>query len=853
MKDIFLQRYFLVFVFCFFVINLSQANEVKDTSMISEIYQKAKKAFFESDIEKSIRMCEKGLTYAVCNDHLAGDFYKLMSYSYASIGKGENEVKYCQLAIEAFDKESQLEDKVRAYNMLAAIYLKNGDFKLQMETLDEALAYSLQLNKLELIFDIKNNRGINFYYRGEYDKAIKYFVESAQELEAYEHLGSQKLDNFSSLGIIYSAMDNYEKAVEFYNKAIGIGKQLKLDAQLPTLYYNISLVYTSKKKYSEAEKSLQDGLRIAEKIGDKSEVAYSNLALADVYLSSKKNLSKAKQNALLSLKYFEENNYRIDVGQTCGLLGRMYLEDNEFDQAFDYFKRAETIFAQSENKALRLEVFAQLSQAYKRVGDYENAFLYKVKETSIEKDIYSNEKDQAVIALQTQYETEFNSKEQSLKIETLEKESMLKKRQFILLMSIGVLLLFISILLLKNAKDKSKKNKALLFAKETAENAAKLNSEFLATMSHEIRTPLNGVVGMVNILDGQNPREDQIEHLKVLKFSADGLLNLVNDILDFAKLDSGKIHLEQNEFDLEDFSTKGFSAYKNGTKESSNVEMHLNLELDQIQNKIIGDQYRYNQIMTNLVNNAMKFTEEGRVDINLSVQDISKTNVRILFEVIDTGIGISKHKQKTIFEKYTQANSNTTRLYGGTGLGLNITKELVELHGSQLKLESELGKGSRFYFEIDFPLGSPINKKVSASPVASEVRDLSGMKILLAEDNKINQIVAKQILDKWNVDLVIAENGAIAVEYVETTKFDCILMDIQMPIMDGFEAARRIRTLPNGNIPIYSMTASTLSNDLQKEHALLMDDHIGKPFNPDQLYYLLDYNVVFRMSSSGGA
>ena len=818
------------------------ANQDINPSTILAKYQLAKRNQQNKENVESIELAEEGLQLAICADYLLGEFYQLLSLNYSDLGEGDLAIKNINLAIQSFKNKNQPKAQFKSLNILVRLHLNNGSLLEERKVLDEALTVAQQLNEPAKIFDTQNALGLNYYYQRDYEKAIQYFINNSKKLDKHERLGQQQLNNFRSIGIMHSVMENNDKAIAFYNKAIAVGQKHKLQSQLPTTYYNIGLIYISDGNFGEAEINLEKGLKIAMELGDRNEVAYTKLALADLFAEMGR-FKKAKLYAHSSLIYFKQKNYLIDEGQTHGLLGKIYLDNNEEEKAFEYLKKAETIFVKADNKALRLQIFDQLAHAYAKVENFESAFEYQEKQIKLEKILSSNEKEQAVIALQTRYESELQSKEQELKIETLQEEKQNKSQHFLYACLIGFLLLLLSGVLWSNSREKNKRNTELLIAKIAADKAARAKSEFLATMSHEIRTPLNGVVGMVNVLHKDNPRPEQKDNLDILRFSADNLLNLVNDILDFAKFESGHIQLERNPFDIKAYSLQAFLAYESGTSEAK-VQIHLDMNLDKLDRKVVGDVYRYNQVMNNLANNAMKFTEKGRVDVKINILEKTQTDVKIRFEVCDTGIGISKEKQKTIFEKYTQANSNTTRLYGGTGLGLNISKEIVELHGSELKLESELGKGSRFYFDIVYPLEELIPKAASRmEPEAPKIKDLNKMKILLAEDNKVNQLVAKRILEKWNVDLTIAEDGLVALAAYKENKFDLVLMDIQMPNMDGIECAKCIRELPNGNVPIYSMTASTLSVELKKEYARLMDGHVGKPFSPEGLYQQLSLHA----------
>ena len=370
-----------------------------------------------------------------------------------------------------------------------------------------------------------------------------------------------------------------------------------------------------------------------------------------------------------------------------------------------------------------------------------------------------------------------------------------------------------------------------------AKQAAEAKSAFLSNMSHEIRTPLNAVLGMTHLLLEGNPREDQINKLKTLKFSGDNLLALVNDILDYNKIESGMITFEKIPFNLYEIThtlKQGFQ-FK---AEEKGIRLKVQMDSD-VPKVIIGDPTRLTQILNNLMSNALKFTEEGKVTLAVEVLEEEENEIVLLFEIIDTGIGISQSQIDKIFERFTQANESTTRKFGGTGLGLSIVKRLIELQGSQIKIESEEGKGSCFSFRLRFGVvkedfTSGVSKK---QVLETNYYDLQGLRVLLVEDNVINQLIATEFLNSWNVTLDMAENGLIAVEKVTDNDYDVILMDIQMPEMDGYQATMRIKAMSGekANIPILAMTASAMLDVRDKLHTIGMEDHILKPFNPQKL------------------
>ena len=387
----------------------------------------------------------------------------------------------------------------------------------------------------------------------------------------------------------------------------------------------------------------------------------------------------------------------------------------------------------------------------------------------------------------------------------------------------------------------------------TASKQAEIaKQQFLSNMSHEIRTPLNAIIGMTHLMLQEDPNPDQKNNLRILQFSAENLLALVNDILDYTKIISGKIDFEDIDFQLSHFidSVKQSHLFK-ATEKRVALQIKMDPKLPDCLN---GDPIRLAQILNNLISNAIKFTpEEGRVTIDLSLHEESREAAEIDFSVKDTGIGIAPSQKEYIFENFTQASADTTRRFGGTGLGLAITKRLLELLGSDILLDSEVGKGSNFYFRLNIKKSEKEQRTMNSPTFAgseADTQDLSGFKVLLAEDNEMNRIVASKFMKRWALEVGFAQNGEEAVEAAKSEAYNLVLMDLQMPKMDGYEATRQIRAIPGGNyptIPIIALTASVEPEIVERIKHAGMDDYVSKPFNPNELYKkIADHLMQYR-------
>ncbi|HEY1032701.1 MAG TPA: ATP-binding protein [Flavipsychrobacter sp.] len=374
----------------------------------------------------------------------------------------------------------------------------------------------------------------------------------------------------------------------------------------------------------------------------------------------------------------------------------------------------------------------------------------------------------------------------------------------------------------------------MIDAREEALQAKEAQENFLANMSHEIRTPMNGVMGMGNLLLDTSLNDVQKEYVQSIKESAENLLSIINDLLDFSKIKSGKFHIDVNDFNIADTVRKAIYPLQVKAQEK---DLALNCLIDTgVPEVVTGDALRLQQMIINLAANAVKFTSEGAITVKLYPIEHNDNDVLLGIDVADTGIGLPADKLDKVFELYTQVDKNTSRIYGGTGLGLAIVKQLAELQNGTVSVKSEYGKGSVFTLQIPYKIKQQAVKKVEISSAAQQTGLLQGVKVLVAEDNLINQKVVLYTLKNQGADVIMTCNGKEAVETLTTDKCDIVLMDLQMPEMDGYQATTYIRNQLKLDIPIIAMTADAMKGESDKCIDAGMQDYISKPFEPKELF-----------------
>ena len=604
------------------------------------------------------------------------------------------------------------------------------------------------------------------------------------------------------------------------------------------------------KRYEEAETFYRKSLAYAEQNGNTKHLFLSNNDLG--WLKEQLgDLDGALSFYAKALELAQQRGDLYDMSLINLNFAKIYRLKGQFDQGIKYAEQG--LAAAKKGKMLYNQDFLynELYLSHLALKNYQAALENLEQKNVLVDSMRSKDIAVEILKKEFQYNKEKDSlqvvQERLMKELEFEKELNQERSNRNIFIFLGLLALIIAISSLyrlryvrKTQEVLKEKNRLIESEKEKAKASEKAKQQFLANMSHEIRTPMNAIKGMTNILLRREPKNQQVSYLHAIKESSSSLIVIINDILDIAKIEAGKIHLEAITFSLTDV-VENVHTIMTLRSEEKGLLLKTDLERD-IPATVIGDPTRLRQILLNLTSNAIKFTEKGMVTLHLETKELEAGKVMAQFCISDTGVGIGTDKLEKIFESFEQAYSDTTRKFGGTGLGLSISKKLTEIQNGNIWVESEKGKGSKFYVAIPFALATD-ESEASVQAIAAENKhiasQLKGIKILLAEDNNFNAIVAREELEDAieEVEVVVAENGAIAVEQTAHGDFDVVLMDVQMPVMNGYEATEKIRELTNGkaDIPIIAMSANVMEDEVQRCYAAGMNEFIGKPFEVEEL------------------
>ncbi len=618
-----------------------------------------------------------------------------------------------------------------------------------------------------------------------------------------------------------------------------------MSARLAAIYNNIGLSYNGPLHTLSFDARLDSALfyfrlsaKLYESVDERNQLAGVLGNIGSVF----------EQKGVLdsTLYYYRHSVY---IHQAVGLnstyaavayaqLGNLFLVLHHTDSAFHYLNLAQSIDEGIGAKRGLIDLYFSLGKAYASTGNFKSAYEYFEKGSALHDSIYSVDKSRILADMEAKYQMSKNERKIAAQNQQIAQDRLVNYS----IIGIVVLLCFVALIFYRNDRKLQRINKELAAAKERAEASEHLEHQFLANMSHEIRTPMNAVLGMTTLLLDTSLNQKQRDYLEAIHSSADNLLVVINDILDLSKLQAGKMEFERIPFRLREVTGHALDIMR---LKAEGKGLVLSEEVSEsTPHVVIGDPARLSQVLMNLLSNAVKFTERGSVQLVISASAAGDRKMNVRLAVRDTGIGIPKEKLKSVFDSFSQADAETSRKYGGTGLGLTISRNFVELQGGHINVTSEPGKGSEFSITIPYEVAGE-NVIVEQEETAHlDAASLRGMRVLLVEDNEYNQIVLGDTLHNMipDVSVEIASNGREAITLLQTFPFDLVLMDVQMPEMDGIEATKYIRAhLPRGKreVPIIALTASVIKSEIDRAFSAGMNDYVPKPFKQDELFRVI--------------
>ncbi len=679
----------------------------------------------------------------------------------------------------------------QSLNQLALYFMIVGEHEKATNMSREAIKYFEELNDEKGIANAKYNIAGIYYKTDNYHLGLIYLMECIQTYQKFNDYHNISRAE-KSLGTIYEYFGDTNNAIKAYENAIAAAAKVG-DLNLESnAYNNLSGVFLKQGKIHKALDLIERSISMKKQTGDIRGSAFAIYGRGKVRTRMVRYLD-AEKDFLEAISIHKEMGERLGLGMAYHKLGGLYTEMGLLTKA-------------KETAQLGLDFSKEYNIVFiKFKCDY---LLYRINklENNAEKALKSLEGylRQKETVINTQTLKVIENYDIILQMKTLEQEAQMQREK---------------------AEIIEKKNRA--------EETARVRQEFLSTMSHEIRTPLNAVTTIVSMLSGKSSDEEDKQLLDTLKFASNNLLRIINDILDFTKLDSGKEFLETRETNFKELMENIWRTYDPLARDKNIV---LSLKMDsEVGKSYILDETRMMQVMGNLISNAIKFTDSGRIGIEIQKTGSANNADRLLFTISDTGEGIPQEDIERIFESFSQTKPVTTRKQGGTGLGLAIVKKILEMHGSDIRVESTFGKGSVFSFELT--LGKPISYNTTPSDYSDKLKDKIA---LVAEDNDINALLVRKLLSKWGVASEHATNGRNAVEMAKQKPYDFILMDIHMPEMNGFDATMNIRTIENPNIqtPIFALTADITAPG-QEKYSSYFNGFLWKPLQIEKLFEAL--------------
>ncbi|MGY3792734.1 response regulator [uncultured Aquimarina sp.] len=665
-------------------------------------------------------------------------------------------------------------------------------------------------------------------------KAKELAIES-QDIQYIAQTNRVLAELYLELGDLNSAKEQIKKAIEIQTK-------LENEIALANSYNVCGSILTKLKEFENAKKHLDLSASLTEKnnLKELEGPIQINFGLLSLEMNEPESAISYFNNGLPKIESLQQSYHKakLYIGKAKAQMMLGLLDDAVSTNELAMNIGAKMGFLEIQSESLELN-----SRIFQEKGEFETSLINLRSHERFKDSLFNVNKE--IIAQDAR--AKFNIEDEKFEIEELKEENKQQQKSLklgrlttILSIALITILSLLTLSLYKNNNLRARanellqnKNTELILAKENAERASEAKVQFLSTITHELRTPLYAVTGLTHLLLEESPTPNQKEHLNSLKFSGEYLLSLINNILDLNKLEANKVEIENTSFNLQKRINDVLIALGKSAKDRNNK---LHYEFDKsIPAKLKGDPLKISQILINLIGNSIKFTQNGDIWITVKMINRIENKVFLNFEIKDNGVGISDKKQQSIFENFTQGSVQINRKFGGTGLGLSIVKNLLSLMDSEIKLESELGQGSRFHFDLKFEVFEDVVSNYQEEAKKIDYNIMVDKRVLVVEDNKINQLITRKILEKNKMICDVADNGNIAINKTKDNDFDLILMDIHMPGISGIEATKQIREF-NTKIPIVALTAVTLDDNLDEFYNNGFNDIIPKPYKTEEFF-----------------
>ncbi len=800
------------------------------------------------------------------------DVVNQLSELYFIVKQTDKAKDYAYEALELSKSKGYKEGLAEAYNRLGAVYQYKKDDENAMSSYFKALdIYNAQQNKKGIAIT-NNHVGEVFIMKDEIPQAIEKFKSAEKTLK---NLNDQKhlAKVYKNLGeaSLLKETPEYGPAKKFLNQSFKLELAQKNYEQAAKIAREIAGYDINLKDYESAMIYLRSTMETYQGLGDQQNIAEVYHTMGEVYL-----LQNFPEDAI---NFFNKAvairtgiNDKIGLAQSYKSIGFNHLKLGKKKEAAEFLNKAGLLIKEIPVSKEGTLVLQQIAGGYESLGDTQKSLNYYKQYNSAKEEYAKIEKKKSTLDLAAMYNSKFEARDKQNKIDRLQLENKSNKtfRNFLALL---ILLSFALLAVLYNSFRRKKADNQLLTTKnqeienqnsiieeknatldtlngklvnemaerESVEQSSFARDRFLATMSNEMRTPLNIISGLTHLLLTNDPRKDQIENLRTLQFSANNLVVFINDVLDFSNIEAGKISFDKLNFNPKKTLEEIKDRFSLPAKDKG-IDLHIRYD-ENLPKELNGDPTRLNQVITNLVSTSLKYTNHGQIDIGVKMHELINNKLTLLLTVKDTGEGIEKEQLDKMFQKFSRSAEDMYDGYGSSGLGLAICKRLVDLQNGKIEATSSPENGTEFNIYLPYTL----EEKKANTQIKNQTFDhLAGNKILVVEDNKINQLVVAKMLKKLNMEVVTADNGQEALEAMNHQYFDLVLMDIQMPIMDGYRATAEIRKSVDPrvrDIPIIALTASAYLTEKEKAKLFGMDDHVGKPFGPDDLMIKISHHI----------